>query len=334
MFVGPDDERWTLVSPEEEPSLDRVWRFEKTLWEWLTEEQEPPAQRHAAVAIKLPSGIKLVKVSDGRVLADLGIPFGTVIHRGKSQDDLLVVAVREAFLTPDLRSVQGANGVESQVTSSDKIGWIEGCPAVSVSTPQHGAMQGSGSSSLIGKPLLLPSGQSLQADIVLLCSTGIIASYKPDGTLQWLVKANIPWEQCDKSRNDADCSWHRIPSSHLFRPMVDGSSRDTATHLVLAVGYHRMMLIQRGSILSTISWTNDVFPVHAPVIADFDNDGVNDVILVMQQSIVGFNVVRRSHVGMIFIFMACLATASVGTVIYRVNGFSPDSSQTKHDKMH
>lgn len=129
--------------------------------------------------------------------------------------------------------------------------------------------------------------EAKDVDIVVAINTGVVTRVNGGtGVLEWRVQGSPAW------------SPHTFPHTSVKHFDSDAGrvgelgTHDTVYSSLLVVGEYSMALLSResGSILSSVNLPKS--PVSRPIIGDFDNDGFTDVIIITNESILGY----RLHV--------------------------------------
>lgn len=170
-------------------------------------------------------------------------------------------------------------------------------------------------------------------DVVVAINTGIVTSFSGSGTFKWQLRGGPTWslpEEAGADDDDARSSsrqqqekGHAKTSLASLTPFdadalrVDETgSHDTVYANLLLVGSRRLALVSRdGAFLATADMP--AVPVASAVAGDFDSDGVTDVIIVTEDSVLGYRVeVSVSSRGLL---LALGLLSSVALVVFVAN---------------
>ena len=140
-------------------------------------------------------------------------------------------------------------------------------------------------------------GGATSYDVIFILSNGRVTSFGPEGHLNWQTYVSAGWKNSVKLRFEAG-NTHPLGEqgllAHAFIPHASPLS-------VLSYGKQSHMLFVGMSDLSLVSLGDGTVeseldlpcsPIAPSVIADFDSNGVNDVIVVCRDNYIGF---RLSH---------------------------------------
>ena len=152
--------------------------------------------------------------------------------------------------------------------------------------------------------------ESKVRDIVIAMNGGVVTSYTGKGAFKWQLKGAPTWDMSEENFAatlpfDADSI------------RVDDMGTDDNVHAnVLVMGDAMLSLISRdGDFLSSAEIPSK--PVAYPVIGDFDSDGVTDVIVVTEDSILGYRLeVIASSRGLL---IALILLSSIAFIVFVAN---------------
>lgn len=152
--------------------------------------------------------------------------------------------------------------------------------------------------------------ESKLRDIVIAVNTGLVTCYSGTGAFKWQLKSAPTW----------DIGLENFASSLPFDAdsmRVDDLGTEDSVHAhVLVMGDSSLSLISRDGAFLT-SAEIPARPVGYPVIGDFDSDGVTDVIIVTEDSILGFRLeVFASSRGLL---IALILLASIAFIVFIAN---------------
>jgi len=141
--------------------------------------------------------------------------------------------------------------------------------------------------------------ESKLRDLVIAVNTGVVTCYSGDGKLKWQTKGAPVWTLAEEGGDDENGgssggSSRKHSSTHsaiLFdsdASRVDDLGKHDNVHAnILVVGDLSLALISReGDILSSSDIPRK--PLGRPIVGDFDSDGVNDIIIVTDEAILGY----------------------------------------------
>lgn len=152
--------------------------------------------------------------------------------------------------------------------------------------------------------------ESKLRDIVIAVNTGLVTCYSGTGAFKWQLKSAPTW----------DLGLENFASSLPFDAdsmRVDDLGTEDSVHAhVLVMGDGQLSLISREGAFLT-SAEIPARPVGYPVIGDFDSDGITDVIVVTEDSILGFRLeVFASSRGLL---IALILLASIAFIVFVAN---------------
>lgn len=143
-------------------------------------------------------------------------------------------------------------------------------------------------------------GESHVKDVVVAINAGVVTAYTGEGSFRW--------QQVDTPLWDEDYKYARVLPFDVDASRVDDvGSHNTVHSQVLIVGDKSIALLSReGRILAHIELPRP--PIAPPIIGDFDSDGVVDVIITTEESILGYR----------FEVMSSTRGVLIATVIFTV----------------
>lgn len=155
--------------------------------------------------------------------------------------------------------------------------------------------------------------ESKQRDVILAIHSGIVTSYSGSGTFKWQLKGAPMWEATEKGVRNGGIA---VQYDHDAQRVQQGNSHDTLYSNILVIGQAAISLISRdGSFLSTADLPNPA--IAAPTLGDFDNDGVIDVIIVTDDSILGYRLEITASSRGLLVALICLS--SIAAVVFLAN---------------
>mmetsp|Transcript_41214 Transcript_41214/g.66839 ORF Transcript_41214/g.66839 Transcript_41214/m.66839 type:complete len:705 (+) Transcript_41214:47-2161(+) len=112
-------------------------------------------------------------------------------------------------------------------------------------------------------------------DSIFYVSNGRISSYSSNGVLNWQTPPLVPWPTYMRRVSDPD-NMHVEPAPALRRLPVSSHLKE---EYVIAVGYTSLVVIEplSGKVLNIVQLPE--VPTGPIVIGDFNNDGLNDVLV-------------------------------------------------------
>lgn len=134
--------------------------------------------------------------------------------------------------------------------------------------------------------------ESKERDVINAIHAGVVTSFSGSGKYNWQLRNTPQWSNSNSGNSS-------IVSSGLGGAVIafdaDALRADSlGTHnsvysQILVVGDNAMHLLSReGLSLATAEIPR--LPIAAPVIGDFDNDGVSDIIIVTEGAVLGYHV--------------------------------------------
>lgn len=155
--------------------------------------------------------------------------------------------------------------------------------------------------------------ESRSKDVIVAIHSGVLSSYSGDGELNWQRRNAPTWNALLPSGMRSAASTVLFDSD-AWR-VDDEGDHDNLFSNILVMGDSELKLFSReGDELSAVEVPQ--LPISPPILGDFDNDGVTDVIVVTEDALLGFhlNVVQSNRSIMIAIlilsFIAVLAFIS------------------------
>lgn len=159
-------------------------------------------------------------------------------------------------------------------------------------------------------PLVLNRGTSNKMkkfkDVIVAVNTGIITSYSGLGVFNWQVKGGPTW-----SLEDSKASIVAYDPDEIR--VEDFGTHENMYANILVVGEAEMQLYSsEGVFLASADLPQKV--ISKPILADFDNDGVVDIILLTKDAVLGYhlNVSRSTH----WVVVALLILVAIAVVVF------------------
>jgi hypothetical protein len=156
---------------------------------------------------------------------------------------------------------------------------------------------------------------SKYSDVAVAVNTGLVTSYSGSGALKWQLDGLPTWP---------------LDFPHRFIGLIDTDARrvdeiggpDKLKSKLLVVGKEDFAMISNlGGLLAFSHLPNPV--IAYPVVGDFDNDGITDVIIVTQSAILGFRLEVTESTRIMFILLCILSI--VAAFCFVLNIRRPDS---------
>jgi len=166
-------------------------------------------------------------------------------------------------------------------------------------------------------------------DTIFLVSNGKMSSYRPNGRLNWQIDTEATWT---KVRTKA--SQHSMGSSQSFTAsllpfLLDPFGDQKA---ILAVGRSIVLVSPTGDILASVSLEGQI-PVTSPTIGDFNNDGLDDIIVTTATGYTGFVVLNgRSSLGLLVPLLIVVILAAIGFFTLSKNAPKQVHSEVERDR--
>lgn len=172
-------------------------------------------------------------------------------------------------------------------------------------------------------PLVLPkpntAKETSQNDLIIAINTGIVSSYSSAGVLNWQLKGVPTWsfDFVDDHHSQDHQQKPETRNAVVFAFDPDSArATEAGTHNsvyanILITGETSLQLVSReGEFLSAAEIPSP--PISRPVIGDFDNDGVTDIVVVTEDAILGYHVqVERAVNGLLVLVMLAALFAAI-----------------------
>ena len=162
---------------------------------------------------------------------------------------------------------------------------------------------------------------SKEKDIIVAIHSGIVTSYSGLGNFNWQIRNAPTWSTDDTaSANAAAKDGEEEPVNIVASVVGFDSDADRAQGIgaqnsvyssILITGESEMQLVSReGDLLASAALPKG--PLAYPVLGDFDNDGVTDIIILTDGAVLGFHVhVTRATNGVLICLVLLIAVAVV-----------------------
>jgi len=180
--------------------------------------------------------------------------------------------------------------------------------------------------------------ESKEKDIIVAIHTGVVTSYSGSGNFNWQIRNAPKWATDDVLSADADSESPKEPSDADVVASVVGfdSDADRAQGIgaqnsvyssILITGEAEMHLVSReGDLLASAELPKG--PLAYPVLGDFDNDGVTDIILVTDGAVLGFHVAVVKATDGVLIALVLLIAVAVVVFCANIQRVSPVSASS------
>lgn len=160
--------------------------------------------------------------------------------------------------------------------------------------------------------------ESRVRDVVVAINTGILTCFSGTGVFKWQLR-NLPlWSLSEDEDVNAPFSGASLLHFDADATRVEeGGSHDSVHAHLLVTGESSLTLVSReGSILASADIPSPG-PLTLPVLGDFDSDGVVDIIIVTEDSLLGYRVqVTTSSRGL---FVALMVLSGIAAVAFVAN---------------
>lgn len=170
--------------------------------------------------------------------------------------------------------------------------------------------------------------ESDEQDIVVAIHTGLITSYSGSGHFNWQLRNGPTWSDSPEDQVGVQGTVASLIAFDADAKRVD----DAGTHnnmngVILIVGESSMQLIAReGEALALAELPKA--PITKPIVEDFDNDEVSDIIIVTEDAILGYHVEVTKRTHGILIALIMLSVVAVVAFVANIQTIKPDDSST------
>ena len=166
--------------------------------------------------------------------------------------------------------------------------------------------------------------ESKVKDVVVAIHTGVVTSYTGTGNFNWQMRTAPRWSADDEEENTLK-DGEKEETKHVaiaaavvaFDSDAERASgiggHDSVYSNILIIGESEMQLISReGEGLTHAELPKP--PIAAPVLGDFDNDGVSDIVVVTDGAVLGYHVhvVKASN----SVLIVLIALSSIAAVVF------------------
>jgi len=163
--------------------------------------------------------------------------------------------------------------------------------------------------------------ESRSHDLILAVNTGVVSSYSSSGALNWQVKGAPSWSfsfsgpshtVTESTTSESAATRHAAVmafDSDATRA-TEAGTHNTVYASILVSGESALELISRDGHYLTSSEIPSP-PVARPILGDFDNDGVSDVVVVTEEAVLGYHLkVEKATNGLLIaVLLVALAAA-------------------------
>jgi hypothetical protein len=165
--------------------------------------------------------------------------------------------------------------------------------------------------------------ESRSHDLIVAVNTGVVSSYSSSGALNWQVRGTPAWSFTfsEPSHSTPEAIAATRHAAVLAFDSDATRAEEAGTHNTL----YASILISGESALELISGDGHYLasseipspPVARPILGDFDNDGVSDVLVVTDEAVLGYHVkVEKATNGL---FIAVLLVALAAAIVFVSN---------------
>ena len=140
--------------------------------------------------------------------------------------------------------------------------------------------------------------ESKERDVIVAIHSGVVTSYSGSGKFNWQVRGAPKWSVgasgASGASGAAGDTWPSLAYAVLGFDSDAARAEDLGSHNsiysnILVAGEAMLMLLSReGDVLASAEIPRA--PLAQPVIGDFDNDGVSDIIVVTNGAVLGYHV--------------------------------------------
>jgi hypothetical protein len=158
------------------------------------------------------------------------------------------------------------------------------------------------------------SSHGTRLDTYFFTNTGLVSKFGPQGHAVWQHQTEASWltdANVADARAVTDHAMRRLsvqPSLHPYRLHAGG-----VPNMILATGERSLVVLDVHAGQSRFRVHLEDVPVSAPIVADFDHDGWNDVIVVTAQGVYGYSL-HRSVGTQLFSLLTGVLLASLAIV--------------------
>jgi len=169
--------------------------------------------------------------------------------------------------------------------------------------------------------------ESKERDVVVAIHSGVVTSYSGSGEFNWQIRTAPQWSAImdnSEAGNSTSGSGTSTATSKLTSDAASVLAFDSDANRVSELGTHNSIyssiLVSGESSLLLLSREGDSLttadipraPIAPPVLGDFDNDGVTDIILVTDGAVLGYHLhVQQASRGILIALVVLVAIAAV-----------------------
>ena len=165
--------------------------------------------------------------------------------------------------------------------------------------------------------------QNKQYNIITLINIGTITCYESNGNIKWQVRDgptyDIDYSHASVIVFDYDANRVEEIGSHMTQQMH-----------VLLIGDKMIQLRSQltGELLTSFKLPNEL--ISKPIIADFDNDGINDIIIITKDNILGYKLEVRESIQGMLILVVLLIIIALLTLIANIKWETIEKTYSNH----
>lgn len=297
------------------------------------------------------SGIEVIHLYTGRTLCSLALPPQS-LYADLNGDGMLDSVRVTSLESQDDSEEQGgpdATDVPCDILAKSGIPPIEPMFNGSICNPVGGFFANLFTDSSVEKkqrahqaptnPVVIESSRSStmmnvhsehEFDTVFLVSSGRMTSFRPNGKVNWQLDTPASWIKKEitlsQRRRRIEAAKKKGPEVPILASLSTFSLEAYGdSKYLLAVGHAAAVVSPTGELLASLSLVDTA--MSTPVIGDFNNDGINDFILVTSRGYRGYTL--HSSIGYGFLpFVIVLIVVSLVLVI-AVNNYSQPAAARK-----
>ena len=161
------------------------------------------------------------------------------------------------------------------------------------------------------KPFIL-SQENKKKQIVIALSDGSVYSFSGEGSFLWKVKTISNWNKNSLLHQSA------FPSLNLFQILSINSqlfsTNQKTENLFLYIGNKYLSILNPSGYMIEQQRLPSL-PLMQPIIGDWNNDGLNDFIIVTLNSIQGYSFHARQNTSLLPLLVSSLLTIIIFTLI-------------------
>jgi hypothetical protein len=149
-----------------------------------------------------------------------------------------------------------------------------------------------------------PTVEDRVKDIVVAINTGVVTSYSGDGKFKWQARGAPAWKMdfAFASVSSYDFDFYRAEEHY------EGHQNHPFSQVLVQGQFALSVLDRHGEALASTEIPK--FPILAPVLSDFDNDGVTDVIVTTENAVLGYRMHIQVSTPLMFIALCMLSAVA------------------------